>query len=76
MVFKNYYTKARSRKTHEFGVEEIDWPIQSPHFNPIAHLWNKLEAFLSNLVNDLRNGEKIPTETLQKVVESLQSINQ
>ena len=40
--------KARSIKTwmSEFGVEELDWPAQSPDLNPIEYLWDKLEQRL------------------------------
>ena len=33
----------------EIGVEELDWPAQSPDFNPIAHLRDELESRSSNI---------------------------
>jgi hypothetical protein len=27
----------------EIGVEELDWPAQSPDLNPIKQLWDELE---------------------------------
>jgi hypothetical protein len=30
----------------EIGVEELDWPAQSPDFNPIEHLCDELECRL------------------------------
>ncbi|KAK3507703.1 hypothetical protein QTP70_034715 [Hemibagrus guttatus] len=77
-------TKARSIKTwmSEFGVEELDWPAQSPDLNPIEHLWDELEWRLRarpsrpTSVPDLTNAlleerSKIPINTLLNLVESL-----
>ena len=30
----------------EIGVEELDFPAQSPELNPIEHLWDELERRL------------------------------
>jgi len=65
-----------------FGVEELDWPAQSPDLNPIEHLWNELERrlrarpFRPTSVSDLTNAllqewPKIPINTLLNLVESL-----
>ncbi len=76
--------KARSIKTwmSEFGVEELDWPAQSPDLNPIEHLWDELERRLRarpsrpTSVSDLTNAlleewSKIPINTLLNLVENL-----
>ena len=55
--------KAKSIKTwiSEFGMEELDWPTQSPDLNPIEHLWDVLEWRLQSRpsrltsVSDLTN---------------------
>ncbi|KAK3566199.1 hypothetical protein QTP86_028908, partial [Hemibagrus guttatus] len=74
----------RSIKTwmSEFGVEELDWPAQSPDLNPIEHLWDELERRLRarpsrpTSVPDLTNvlleeRSKIPINTLLNLVENL-----
>ena len=66
----------------EFGVDELDWPAQSPDFNLIEHLWDELEQRPSarpsppTSVCDLtialvEEWSKIPINTLLNLVESL-----
>jgi len=66
----------------KFGVEELDWPAQSPDLNPIEHIWDKLEqrvqarpsrpTSLPDLTNVLlEEWSKIPINTLLNLVESL-----
>ena len=66
----------------EIGVEELDWPAQSPDLNPIEHLWDELERRLrarpnrSTSVPDLTNAvvaewNQIPAAIFQHLMESL-----
>ena len=63
-----------------FGVEELDWPPQSPDPHPIGHLWDEQErrarpsrpTSVSDLTNALLDEwAKIHTDTLKYLVESL-----
>ena len=69
--------KARSIKTwmSVFGVEELDWPVQTPDLPPIEHLWDELEwrlrtrpsrpTSVSDLTNTLlEEWSKISIDTL------------
>ena len=66
----------------EIGVEELDWPAQSPDLNPILHLWDELERRLRARPNcptsvpDLTNyfvveWKEVPAAMFQHVVENL-----
>jgi hypothetical protein len=76
--------KARSIQKcfFEIGVEEIDWPPQSPDLNPIEHVWDHLEPRLRTRFNrptsvpDLTNDfmaewKQVPAAMFQHLVESL-----
>ena len=66
----------------EIGVEELDWPAQSPDLNPIKHFWEELERRLRTRPNrptsvpDLTNTlvaewNQVPASVFQHLVESL-----
>ena len=66
----------------EIGVEELDWPAQSPDLNPIEHLWDELERLLRARPNrltsvlDLTNAlvaewKQVPAVKFQHLMESL-----
>ena len=66
----------------EIGVEELDWPAQSPDLNPIEHLWDELErrlrtrsnrpTFVPNLTRALVvEWKQVPAAMFQHLVESL-----
>lgn len=66
----------------EMGVDEVEWPAQSPDLNPIEHLWDELERRLKARPNRPKNTKElfvmlkeewnqIPAETYRKLVESL-----
>uniref|UniRef100_A0A674AN18 Lecithin retinol acyltransferase-like n=1 Tax=Salmo trutta TaxID=8032 RepID=A0A674AN18_SALTR len=76
--------KARSiqKWVVEIGVEELDWPAQSPDLNPIEHLWDELEGRLRARPNrptsvpDFTNAfvadwKQVPTAMFQQLMESL-----
>lgn len=66
----------------DMGVQELDWPAQSPDINPIEHMWDELERRLrarpqrpttkSELFAVLQEEwNSIPASTYRKLVESL-----
>ncbi|KAI4892683.1 hypothetical protein NFI96_002009 [Prochilodus magdalenae] len=76
--------RASSIKTRmsESGVEELDWPAQSPDLHPIEHLWDGLERRLrarpsrptsvSDLTDELlEEWSEIPINTFQTLVERI-----
>jgi hypothetical protein len=66
----------------EIGVEELDWPAQSPDLNPIEHFCDELDCHLHARPNhptsvpDLTNAlvaelKQVPAAMFQHLVKSL-----
>uniref|UniRef100_A0A8K9WQW0 Tc1-like transposase DDE domain-containing protein n=1 Tax=Oncorhynchus mykiss TaxID=8022 RepID=A0A8K9WQW0_ONCMY len=66
----------------EIGVEELDWPAQSPDLNPIDNLWDELERRLRARLNfptsvpDLTNAlvaewKQVPAAMFQHLVKAV-----
>jgi len=66
------------------GVQELNWPAQSPDINPIEHLWDELERRLRSrpqrptTKNELfavlkEEWRAIPESTYRMLIESITS---
>ena len=77
-------TKKTIQWKHDNSITCLPWPSQSPDLNPIEHLWDELEyrvhrrSILPKNENELYNflleeWQKIPTSTLEKLVDSMPS---
>ena len=56
----------------EIGVEELDWPAQSPGLNPIEHLTSNRPTSVHNLTNAfVAEWKQVSAAMFQHLVESL-----
>jgi hypothetical protein len=60
----------------EIGVEELDWPVQTPNLNTIEHLWDELERLIvqhqcPTSLMLVAEWKQFPAAMFQHLVESL-----
>ena len=58
---KSFYTNSEREKQ---GIKKLDWPSNSPDFNPIEHIW----ALMKKRILKRRGEERITTITRMREV--------